>query len=125
MPREIRLEQQDELKYILNPVLNAKERTDGAYPVEVSGSSKSVDGHFLVRLHQSLDDSSIDSVVGVAHKPEELPKKVYECAREAGRKYAEKLECRFVDTTFEAQESGLPKVWDYSAPGKVRISNRN
>jgi hypothetical protein len=111
MAREIILEdQKNSIAYRLKPVLFPHEPHQGEYPVTISGSLNPIEGHFLIRLYQYQDESSIEEIVGIAHSEQELPDKVYQCALEAGRKYAEKLKCRFVDETTRAKEGKLASL---------------
>ena len=111
MAREVRLENQDSpIAYKLKAILYHHERHQREYPVFVSGSTIPIDGHFLVHANQKQNDSVIEEIVGIAHSEEELPDKVYKCALEIGRKYAEQLRCIFVDETSRAKESPLTKA---------------
>lgn len=106
MAREIKLEQESPVKYKLRPILYPHEQHQGEYPVSIYCFGP-VEGHFLVKLMQPQDDTAVEAIVGIAHSEAELPDKVYRCALEAGREYAKKLECRFVDETPRSKEGEL------------------
>ena len=98
MSNTISLEFRDHLKYILMFTLDRTAKINDTYPIEISGSSDNmIDGHYPVRLRRAQFEGCITDVLGIVHTKEELPLKVYTCAVEVGRKYAEIFEAAFKD----------------------------
>ena len=64
----------------------------------------SAPGHYLIERHHLSGAgiggfSSYQEVVGLTHKEEELPQKIYECAVEQAKSLARRLRARFEDKT--------------------------
>jgi hypothetical protein len=68
------------------------------------------ENHYFVAYRARADGLvELGNVLGVVHKPEELPAKTLECARQFAEDWAKRHCCEFVDETRQVKEGTLEK----------------